>query len=95
MVGIKPHEVSPLAIGRKLLGWPYLCLSPNSAACERVFSLMTCMFGPERARSLSAIGSSASVCDVALQPQRTPQGMTTYEISELVRCEVCVNVCDM
>ena len=29
------------------------CLSPNSAACERVFSLMNSIFGPNRASSLA------------------------------------------
>ena len=29
------------------------CLSPNSAACERVFSLLTCVFGSNRDASLA------------------------------------------
>ena len=29
------------------------CLSPNSACCERVFSLLQCMFGANRASSLA------------------------------------------
>ena len=28
-------------------------LSPNSASCERVFSLLQCVFGPDRAKSLA------------------------------------------
>ena len=30
-----------------------MCLSPNSASCERVFSLLQCTFGANRASSLA------------------------------------------
>ena len=30
-----------------------MCLSPNSALCERVFSLLQCTFGANRASSLA------------------------------------------
>jgi len=45
-----------------------LSLTPNSASCERVFSLLACMFPSLRASSL-ADQSSGGICLVALQPQ--------------------------
>ena len=64
-----------------------MCLSPNSDSSERVFSLLTCMFGSERSSSL------ADQVEAAVMLRYNNNKRNKASSSQCVVCSVCCVLC--